>query len=118
MSPAVGRDGHRLTHSVTAPNGTAAPSGKDSFLNYFFGKENGVRDAGLPGQSAAGAMQGIGGSASRHVSQNLEPSIAASFRRGDTRPVSMPEPPVAGLTVEEMDAQDLGFVSPPLTALS
>lgn len=111
MSPAVGRDGHRLTHSVTAPNGTAAPSGKDSFLNYFFGKENGIRDAGLPGQSAAGAMQGIGGSASRHVSQNLEPSIAASFRRGDTRPVSMPEPPVAGMTVEEMDAQDLGFVS-------
>ncbi|KAK5174409.1 Dynamin- GTPase protein [Saxophila tyrrhenica] len=102
MSPAVGRDGHRLQHSITAPNGTSGGSGRDSFLNYFFGKENGAASAGaLPGQSAAGGLPG----GSRHVSQNLEPSISASLRRPDTnpRPLSMPEP------VEEPDYSDSGF---------
>lgn len=115
MSPAIGRDGHRLTHAISAPNG--APSGgRDSFLNYFFGKENGITNASLPGQSAAGTMPGLEGGplrhGSRHVSQNIEPSIAASFRRGDTRPGSMlSEPPVPNLTVEEFEGMDTGFVS-------
>ncbi|KAK3722176.1 Dynamin-related GTPase protein [Vermiconidia calcicola] len=104
MSPAVGRDGHRLTHSVNAPNGVpAGGGGRDSFLNYFFGKENGGLpiNAQLPGQSAAGQLTGTG---SRHVSQNLEPSITASFRRPDTqRPLSVPEPP------EEFDYDSIGF---------
>ena len=80
MSPAVGREGHRLTHSITAPNGAPPSGGRDSFLNYFFGKENGgnAYPGQLPGQSSAGAMA----PGSRHVSQNLEPSISASFRRG------------------------------------
>ena len=112
MSPAVGRDGHRLTHSITAPNG--APSGgggRDSFLNYFFGKENGTVGASvgaLPGQSAAGALPGSTGSSSRHVSQNIEPSFGASFRRGDTRPASMPEPPGQN---DDYEREDMGFVS-------
>ena len=54
MSPAVGRDGNRLAHAVSAPNGGPPSGGRDSFLNYFFGKENGARDASMPGQSAAG----------------------------------------------------------------
>ncbi|KJY00017.1 dynamin GTPase Dnm1 like protein [Zymoseptoria brevis] len=78
MSPAVGRDGHRLGgHQASPSNG--ANAGRDSFLNYFFGKENGANASALPGQAAAGST--------RHVSQNNEPSISASFRRGDTRPV-------------------------------
>ncbi|KAK5681014.1 Dynamin- GTPase protein [Elasticomyces elasticus] len=92
MSPAIGRDGHRLGHAASLSGGAAG--GKDSFLNYFFGKENGMGGGGsnpLPGQSAAGGMSGgmggIGGGG-RHVSQNYEPSIAASFRRGDTRPAN------------------------------
>ncbi|KAK5127224.1 hypothetical protein LTR85_008586 [Meristemomyces frigidus] len=94
MSPAIGRDGHRLGHAPSISNGNAPPSGgRDSFLNYFFGKENEARAGGnalLPGQSVAGTMSGLP-TGSRHVSQNIEPSIAASFRRGDTRPVVLPE---------------------------
>ncbi|KAK3111579.1 Dynamin- GTPase protein [Teratosphaeriaceae sp. CCFEE 6253] len=91
MSPAVGRDGHRLGHAASNSGGVnAVPSGgRDSFLNYFFGKENGMANSPLPGQSMAGAMPGMP-SSGRHVSQNYEPSIANSFRRGDTRPVSIP----------------------------
>ena len=103
MSPAVNRDGHRLTHSVTQPNGVPS-GGRDSFLNYFFGKEGENGSGQLPGQSTAGTMPGQ----NRHVSQNLEPSIAGSFRRGDSRPMSMPEPPVP---LEEYEGQDMGFVS-------
>jgi len=108
MSPAIGRDGHRLTNSMGSANGAVGGTGRDSFLNYFFGKENGATGPGaLPGQSAAGNLPGSYGS--RHVSQNLEPSISASIRRGDPgpRPMSMPEP------VEEPDFSDSGFVSRP-----
>jgi len=84
MSPAPG---HRLSHTTSAPNDIPS-GGRDSFLNYFFGKENEPRNM-LPGQSAAGPLPGIPGS--RHVSTNNEPSISASFRRGDTRPISQPE---------------------------
>ena len=96
MSPAVGRDGHRMTQSLAVPNGVPS-GGRDSFLNYFFGKENGSRDVAsgaLPGQSATGAHREThvhSPSASRRVSTNIEPSISGSFRRGETvRPMSMP----------------------------
>lgn len=92
MSPAVGRDGHRLGHSANPSNGGAPNGGRDSFLNYFFGKENGGSSGALPGQSASNAL------ASRHVSQNIEPSITASFRRGDTRP---PPPVIHDVAVED-----------------
>ena len=108
MSPAVNRDGHRLTHAVTAPNGVPS-GGRDSFLNYFFGKDGAKEPGALPGQSVAGAMPGQGGS--RHVSQNLEPSIGQSFRRGDTRVMSVPEPMTPLI---ESDGLDFGFVSVPL----
>lgn len=92
MSPAVGRDGNRLGHSANPSNGSAPNGGRDSFLNYFFGKENGGSAGALPGQSASNAMT------SRHVSQNIEPSITASFRRGDTRP---PPPVIHDVTADE-----------------
>jgi dynamin 1-like protein len=53
----------------------SAGSTRDSFLNYFFGKD-GTPTHPNPMESRPG---------SRHVSQNIEPSIAHSFRRGDTR---------------------------------
>ncbi|KAK5111049.1 hypothetical protein LTR62_005424 [Meristemomyces frigidus] len=88
MSPAIGRDGHRMGHSASISGANPATmAGRDSFLNYFFGKENGAPGMqGLPGSSHAGGLSGAG--SSRHVSQNLEPSIAASFRRPDPRPLS------------------------------
>jgi dynamin 1-like protein len=97
MSPAIGRDGHRIGHAASMPNGAGA--GKDSFLNYFFGKENGPSSGPLPQHSAIT-------SASRHVSQNIEPSISASFRRGDTRTTSLPEP-----VADEEHEENTGFVS-------
>ncbi|KAJ9628482.1 Dynamin- GTPase protein [Taxawa tesnikishii (nom. ined.)] len=84
MSPAVGRAGHGLQAGANGARagspprfgGAAATGGaKDSFLNYFFGK-----DGGIP--AAAGAPTPFPGS--RHVSTNIEPSFAASIRRGDT----------------------------------
>ena len=122
MSPAVGRDGHRLNNHSTSSAGYgsgagagygAPPSGgRDSFLNYFFGKENGGAPGmgALPGQSVAGAMPN-----SRHVSQNIEPSIGASFRRGDTRPLPVPEPVQSmhmgmGQMVDEY-GDEIGYVS-------
>ena len=93
-SPAIGRDGTRLGHQHSTSNGAAGGAGRDSFLNYFFGKENGAASSSaglLPGQSAAGNLLPQGMS-SRHVSQNVEPSIAASFRRGDTRVSHAPVP--------------------------
>ena len=99
MSPAIGRDGHRIGHAASIPNGAGAGAGKDSFLNYFFGKENGPSAGPLPHQSAIT-------SASRHVSQNNEPSISASFRRGDTRTASLPEP-----VADDEQEENSGFVS-------
>jgi dynamin 1-like protein len=103
MSPAVGRDGHRLGHSSNTPIG-AQNGGRDSFLNYFFGKENGTSQGALPGQASTAGLSG-----GRHVSQNIEPSITASFRRGDTRPVREPEP----VMQDEHDVAENALVSKP-----
>jgi len=62
MSPAVGRHERE--------NGTVGP--RDSFLNYFFGKDGNMPGSPLPQPSNM---------APRHVSQNLEPSITQSMRR-------------------------------------
>lgn len=105
MSPAIGRDGHRLGHASSASNGPPS-GGRDSFLNYFFGKENGTSAGALPGQhSLPGSSSGY-----RHVSQNTEPSISASFRRGDTRPPPVYEAPV----YDEVDRDEGALVSNPV----
>ncbi|KAI6715519.1 hypothetical protein JHW43_001872 [Diplocarpon mali] len=75
------------TRSGSPPrfNGQAAGGARDSFLNYFFGK-----DGGLP---AGGASAGQGPSSvqnpnlGRHVSQSAEPSFSQSIRRQEERQV-------------------------------
>ena len=75
MSPAVGRD-RENGHSGIPTNlgGQGAGTAKDSFLNYFFGKEGTLPAAGppLPQPSSMG---------SRHVSHSIEPSFSQSIRR-------------------------------------
>ena len=112
MSPAVRHGAHS-----NIPNGARAGSpprfgsagAKDSFLNYFFGKEGGLPSAGpLPPTNAASHL-----ASSRHVSQNIEPSFAASIRRGDTRlperPISSHEAPIDDY--DSLPTIDTGFVS-------
>lgn len=112
MSPAVGRP-HGAINGARAgspprfgqPGGTA----KDSFLNYFFGKEGGLPGAGGFPNSTNSASLPAG---SRHVSQNIEPSFAASIRRGDTRVADRPVSRQAEPVFDEYDeVQDTGFVS-------
>lgn len=109
MSPAVGRDGTRFGHAANPSNGTSG-GGRDSFLNYFFGKESGPTSGTLPGQSAAGALHTA---ASRHVSQNIEPSISASFRHAETRRPQIQREP----EVEELERDDGPLVSLLLTIM-
>ncbi|KAH7123745.1 dynamin-1 [Dendryphion nanum] len=89
MSPAVGRlvnGSHSISGALNgnrarspAPLGGAG-STRDSFLNYFFGKDG--QPPASPSLSSPNLDNRPG---SRHVSQNIEPSISQSFRRGDTR---------------------------------
>lgn len=71
MSPAVARDRENGMSSISAAAGAGA---RDSFLNYFFGKEGGL-PSGAPGMppSSSGAQ--------RHVSHSVEPSFSQSIRR-------------------------------------
>ncbi|KAI9819515.1 MAG: Dynamin- GTPase protein [Pycnora praestabilis] len=95
MSPAIGRameNGHNYpastmngTRAGSPPRfaGQAAGGARDSFLNYFFGKEGGLPNsigpAAVGGTAAAAAM------GNRHVSHSAEPSFAQSIRRGENR---------------------------------
>ena len=69
---------------VSPPRAPGAGSGhaRDSFLNYFFGKDGGL-PGGPPGALPVQSSQQLPGH--RHVSQHSEPSFAASLRRGDPR---------------------------------
>ncbi|KAK4988054.1 Dynamin-related GTPase protein [Elasticomyces elasticus] len=120
MSPAVGRMGHGLHNATVTQNGARAGSpprfsgqqvhrGSDSFFNYFFGK-----DSGLPGnvsQTGGANMASMGSGGSRHVSQNIEPSFAASIRRGDTRVLerALPMPDANGDDYEFSRDDNGGF---------
>ncbi|KAH8820541.1 Dynamin central region-domain-containing protein [Xylogone sp. PMI_703] len=81
MSPAIRENGTNGIASAMNGMRSGSPTSysqgaggaKDSFLNYFFGKDGPVPSgAGMPGQSSQ-----LG----RHVSQSIEPSIAQSIRR-------------------------------------
>lgn len=89
MSPAVGKvpvNGINATmqgqYNNTDPRHASHSQGtaRDSFLNYFFGKDGqapaGLGDAPRNSTSTAG---------SRHVSQSVEPTISSSLRRGENR---------------------------------
>ncbi|KAL9101543.1 MAG: hypothetical protein Q9163_003198 [Psora crenata] len=95
ISPAVGRGAENGSNSIAAtlngsrstspprPSGAGHNSSRDSFLNYFFGKEG-----GLPLTSKVHAVGGTAAAAAagnRHVSQNTEPSFSQSIRRGESR---------------------------------
>lgn len=87
MSPAVGRllNGQHNSISGQLNNRNRSPTAqpqRDSFLNYFFGKD-GATAYSNSAQTQQPAIDNRPGS--RHVSQNVEPSFAQSIRRGDTR---------------------------------
>ncbi|KAK4697605.1 dynamin 1-like protein, partial [Lecanoromycetidae sp. Uapishka_2] len=93
MSPAVGRNPENGHHGIaTTINGRShspprlsagAGNTRDSFLNYFFGKEGGLPSAG--GINAVGGTAAAAAAGNRHVSHNQEPSFSQSIRRGENR---------------------------------
>lgn len=96
MSPAVGRDRDGVNQY------TGAANARDSFLNYFFGKEGQLPGAGPLPQPA---------NIPRHVSQNIEPSISQSMRRterasyADSRSPVYPSHPQAHPTDDYMQSE-------------
>jgi len=91
MSPATGNRALNGTHSLaTQLSGRAnspsrfgpqaGSSARDSFLNYFFGKDG---NQNAPNHSISGNF--VERPNSRHVSTNIEPSFSGSIRRGDTK---------------------------------
>ncbi|MCJ1477036.1 Dynamin- GTPase protein [Lambiella insularis] len=92
MSPAIGRTTENGISAAMNGNRSSSPprfgnaaqgTARDSFLNYFFGK-----DGGLPSISSSPAVGGTAAAAAmgnRHVSHNAEPSFSQSIRRGDNR---------------------------------
>ncbi|TVY87943.1 Dynamin-related protein [Lachnellula willkommii] len=64
-------------------NGQAAGGARDSFLNYFFGKDGGLPAGGAGGAGAGPSNQNS--SLGRHVSQSTEPSFSQSIRRQEER---------------------------------
>jgi len=101
MSPTVGR----LNGNHAAAGGEA--SARDSFLNYFFGKEN-AGSQPLPGSIQSNISQnmnmGVDRPGSRHVSTNIEPTFQSSFRRGDNVVHNRPIPETSQ---DDMDAMNL-----------
>ena len=83
MSPAVG---HR--ENGTASYGQGANTARDSFLNYFFGKDGNLPAGGSP------LPQPTNMAAPRHVSQSVEPSISQSMRRPERASFTDPRSPV------------------------
>jgi dynamin 1-like protein len=85
MSPAIrGMDQTNISASMNGARAGdfgsgAAGSTRDSFLNYFFGKEGGPNGAN---GSASITTTSMG---TRHVSHNVEPSFSQSIRRQEPR---------------------------------
>lgn len=65
-------------------NGQGLGNAKDSFLNYFFGKDGAM----TPGPAPPNANIG------RHVSQSVEPTFSQSFRRPEEKALRSPAQPV------------------------
>lgn len=100
MSPAVVRNGENGHNNIAATMngrsgspprfaGAAAGNTRDSFLNYFFGKEGGLPSAG--GINAIGGTAAAAAAGNRHVSHN-EPSFSQSIRRGENKHVERASP--------------------------
>ena len=115
MSPAVGRhleNGHSgvaaiingRSNSPPRFNSAGAGSTRDSFLNYFFGKEGGIPSAGGIGSSAVGGTAAAAAMGNRHISHGIEPSFSQSIRRGDTRVVERASPTQMQHNYEDYEA--------------
>ncbi|KAK4128258.1 putative dynamin-related protein [Parathielavia appendiculata] len=65
-------------------NGQSLGHAKDSFLNYFFGKDGAI----VPGGPLPNANIG------RHVSQSVEPTFSQSIRRPEEKPLRSPMLPI------------------------
>lgn len=119
MSPAVGRlmnGSHNLSGAFGAqrnrnpsPPPSGGNAGRDSFLNYFFGKDG----APMNPPPSAGLDNRPG---SRHVSRNIEPSFAQSIRREEPRqPAHMlpmaEDDDYASVSSPTNDKYEGGFVS-------
>lgn len=104
MSPAVGRNvenGHMgLTNTINGGRSSSPPrfsnaaagGSKDSFLNYFFGKEGGLPSAGGLNAGAVGGTAAAAAMGNRHVSHHVEPSFSQSIRRGENRLIERASP--------------------------
>ena len=113
MSPAVGRIGENGHNSIGAMmnggrsgspprfSGGATGSTRDSFLNYFFGKEGGLPSASV--LNAVGGTAAAAAAGNRHVSHNAEPSFSQSIRRGENRHMERPSPAQAQYSQDDYD---------------
>ena len=110
MSPAIGGTNGRSN----SPSRHGVPqNAKDSFLNYFFGKEGGAPQALTPATSMSVRE--------RHASHASEPSFSQSIRRGDDRvaSISVQSPQPRSDDGDRRDGDFLSqFVSHRLTHLS
>lgn len=86
MSPAVGGrtpigGGHSIAGALNGSSNAAGQAGsaKDSFLNYFFGKEGGNPS----GNALPPSNLDLNRPGSRHVSANIEPNFSSSIRQGN-----------------------------------
>lgn len=97
MSPAIARhhengyapvNGQRSSSPTNSHfGGNQAPGNtKDSFLNYFFGKDGSIPSVGgFNSSNAVGGTAAAAAMGNRHVSHNSEPSFSQSIRRGENR---------------------------------
>lgn len=90
LSPHVGRGAENnvsttlngAQQSTSPPRFGSTNTARDSFLNYFFGKEGGIQSAGpLPQPTSSQA---------RRVGHSTEPSISHSIRRAETKSPVLP----------------------------
>lgn len=77
---AAALNGARSSSPSRLNGGPAAGNAKDSFLNYFFGKDGAI----VPGGALPNANIG------RHVSQSVEPSFSQSIRRPEEKALRSP----------------------------
>ncbi len=105
MSPAVARDRENGIGSISAGTGSAGVA-RDSFLNYFFGKENGLPGTTLPGSPAIVPSSSSG--APRHVSHSVDPSFSQSIRRMDRGSFTDRSPAYPALMNDDYAPSDYG----------
>jgi dynamin 1-like protein len=85
MSPAVSNGVNGRSSSPPRFGGAGQGNAKDSFLNYFFGKEGGLPASNPPRDSAVGGTAAAAAAGNRHITHGAEPSFSQSIRRGDNR---------------------------------